>query len=592
MQLEVLEAIAVGKPLAEAMDTLCRRVEAQAPGLICTVVRIDDLGVMHPLASPSLPPSFNESLEGVQIGPSVGSCGTAAFRGEPVDVADIATDPLWTGYRDMALPYGLAACWSSPVKDRNGRVAATFAMYYREPRKASEFHRAMVDACVHLVSVAIQHDEARSTIDRLAFYDQLTGLPNRVLLADRADVALAMARDTNEPVALLCIDVDRFKTVNDSLGYTGGNRVLQEVARRLRSAVTNGDTVCRLGGDDFAMLMHGVDGAQAADLADRLRGMFSQPFTIEGYTFSSSASIGISLFPEDANSFDGLLKNAEAAVHQAKESGRNCIRFFKDEMDEAATDRLELENAIRQAVRNRELTLAFQPQISLATQEVTGVEALVRWEHPRWGEMAPDRFIPLAEECGLVNDIDAWVLEEACRQLAAWDELGVDIPTIAVNVSATDFQHGEMPRRLTALLARYGLSGERIVVEITESLVLEHSEKTQRAFTALRAAGVRVSVDDFGTGYSSLSYLNRFPVDELKLDRSFVRDLERGRRDREIATAVIRVGQSLGLSVVAEGVETEAQLEFLRKAGCHVGQGFYFSEPLVADALATWIEAR
>jgi diguanylate cyclase (GGDEF)-like protein len=391
---------------------------------------------------------------------------------------------------------------------------------------------------------------------------------------------------------MMYVDIDRFKTINDSLGYAVGNHVLQDVARRLREAVPSVDTVCRLGGDEFALLLHGVDGKQSADVADRLRGVLAREFEIDGYALSSYASIGISVFPDDATTFEGLLKAAEVAMHQAKASGRNCFRFFKDEMDAAATERLELESAIRQAIGNGQLALVYQPQIAFGTQALYGVEALVRWQHPRWGCVAPERFIPLAEECGLVNDIDAWVLDEACRQLAAWDAEGTAVPAMAVNVSATDFQHGAVPRRVADALARHGLSADRLVLEITETLMMKHSDETQQTFATLRAAGVRIAVDDFGTGYSSLSYLKRFPVSELKLDRSFVSDLERDPGDQAVSIAVIRVGQSLGLTVVAEGVESAAQLEFLRDAGCDVAQGFFFSEPLPAEALAAWVAGR
>ena len=592
MQLEVLEAIAVGKPLAEAMDLLCRRVESLAPGLICTVLRIDDSGRVRPCASPSMPAEFTAMLDGEPIGPNVGSCGTAAYRGEIVEVRDIANDPLWADFRDLARKHGLAACWSAPVKDRHGRVTATFAMYYREPRAADEYHRIVIDACVHLVSVAMQHDEARSTIDRLAFYDQLTGLPNRALFGDRADIALAAAAQKNQSLAVMVVDVDRFKTVNESLGFAIGNLVLKEVASRLRAALPAADTVCRLGGDEFALLVHGADGVKAASVAERIRSALRRQLEIDGFALSSKSSIGISVFPDDASTFEGLLRNAESAMYQAKEAGRDAFRFFQEDMDDAAAERLEMESAIRRAVGNRELTLQYQPQISLDTHQMYGVEALVRWAHPRLGQVPPERFIPLAEACGLVNEIDAWVLDEACRQLAQWDVDGTPVPAIAVNVSAIDFQHGEVPRRVAAALGRHGLEGERLVLEITESLMMKHSEETQRAFTVLRAAGVRISVDDFGTGYSSLSYLKRFPVNELKLDRSFVSDLERESGDQALATAVIRVGQSLGLTVVAEGVETPNQLDFLKNSGCDVAQGFLYSEPLDAASLAAWISQR
>jgi diguanylate cyclase (GGDEF)-like protein len=579
LQRDVLEAVALGKPLPEAMELLCRRAERLAPDMLCSVLLIND-GRLHTCAAPSLSPDYIAALEGLAIGPKAGSCGAAAWRGEHVEVTDIFTDPLWEDYRDLAALSRVAACWSTPIKDADGAVVATFAIYYREPRGAVGFHRRMVEACVHLCTIAIQNDRAKSKIHHLAYYDQLTGLPNRTLLGDRADVALALAGGKGEHLAVMLLDIDRFKTINDSLGYAVGDRFLQEVARRLRSTVPASDTVCRLGGDEFAILLNEADGTRAADVAEQLLSALYERLEIDGIALPSNASIGISIYPDDASDFDGLLKNAEVAMYHAKEAGRNRFRFFKSEMDEAAVQRLEMEGAIRRAILYKEFVLDFQPQIDLETQGLYGVEALVRWEHPQWGRVAPERFIPLAEECGLINDIDTWVLEETCRQIAAWDHAGVSVPMVAVNVSATDFQQGNIPRRVTLALHRYGIKGERLTLEITERLMMDRNENTLVAFEALRKMGVRISVDDFGTGYSSLTYLKRFPVTELKLDRSFVNDLPHDTGDQALASAVIRVGQSLGLTVVAEGVENDAQLEFLRTEGCHVAQGFFFSEPV------------
>jgi diguanylate cyclase (GGDEF)-like protein len=589
LQRDILEAVALGKPLAEVMDLLCRRAELLAPEMLCSVLLVAN-GRLHTIAAPSLSPEYLAALEGAEIGPKAGSCGTAAWRGEHVEVTDIFNDPLWEGYQDLAALSQVSACWSTPIKDADGSVVATFAIYYRTPRGAVGFHRRMVEACVHLCTIAIQNDRAKSKIHHLAFYDQLTGLPNRTLLGDRADIALALANSKGERVAVMLLDIDRFKTINDSLGYAVGDRFLKEVARRLQVAVPASDTVCRLGGDEFAILLNQVDATRAAETAEELLSALYERLEIDGMALPSNASIGISMYPDDASDFDALLKNAEVAMYHAKEQGRNRFRFFKSEMDQAVVQRLEMEGAIRRAILNKEFALDFQPQVDLATHTLYGVEALVRWNHPQWGRVPPEHFIPLAEECGLINDIDTWVLEETCRQLSTWDNLGVAVPAVAVNVSATDFEQGNIPRRVTAALTRHGIKGERLILEITERLMMDRNENTLVAFEALRKVGVRISVDDFGTGYSSLTYLKRFPVSELKLDRSFVSDLPHDTGDQALAAAVIRVGQSLGLTVVAEGVENDAQLTFLRAQGCNVGQGFFFSEPFGADELPKWLD--
>lgn len=586
LQRDVLEAIAVRQPLRIVAELLCKRAEEVAPELICTVLTIDTDGFVHPLAAPSVPAAFSEGIDGEPIGSAAGSCGTAAWRGESVEVEDIETDPLWEKYRNLALPFGLLACWSTPIKVE-GRVAATFAIYYKEKRLPSEFHRAIVDACVHLCSIAIQSDSATARIHRLAFYDQLTGLPNRVLLGDRADIAMAK----NDPITAILIDVDHFKTINDSLGYAVGDRFLREIAQRLRNVVSRNDTVCRLGGDEFVLLLPGTDAAHAADAAERVREVLLERIELEGIPLSSNASIGISVYPDDASDFDRLLKNAEVAMYQAKAAGRNTFKFFRTEMDEAAMRRLEMESAIREAIAKREFRLCYQPQITIETGELHGVEALVRWRHPQWGEVSPEHFIPLAEETGLIDHIDSWVLDEACRQLHEWDALGVRVPVLAVNASASDFKQDRIPRRVTDALRKHHLRGDRLVVEITEGVMMNSNRSADLAFAALSSMGVRVSVDDFGTGYSGLGYLKRFPVSELKLDRSFVGDLEENRGDQALATAVVRIGQSLDLRVVAEGVETVGQLDFLASMRCHVAQGYLFSKPLTPLALVEWIAA-
>lgn len=586
LQRDVLEAVALRQPLAVVADMLCRGAETAAPELLCTVLLVDPDGRLHTLAAPTVPKDYSRQIEGEPIGPDAGSCGTAAYRGKRVEVSDIATDPLWVRYRELALSNGLRACWSSPIAS-DGRVVATFAIYYREPRFASDYHRALVDACVHICSIAIQSDAATAQIHRLAFYDQLTGLPNRVLLGDRADIA--MAKD--EPITTILIDVDHFRTINDSLGHGVGDRFLREIAMRLVAVVSNNDTVSRMGGDEFALLLPGVGAERAATAVERVREVLHLPIEIDGIPLSANASIGVSVFPDDAKDFDRLLKNSEVAMYQAKAAGRNCFRFFRSEMDEAAMRRLEMENAIRDAIAHKDFHLVYQPQINIATGALHGVEALIRWEHKEWGAVPPDRFIPLAEECGLIDEIDSWVLDEACRQLVEWESHGVKVPVVAVNASASDLRHDKVPRRVSEALNRYGLRGDRLVVEITEGVMLNSNRSTDLAFAALSSMGVRVSVDDFGTGYSGLGYLKRFPVSELKLDRSFVKDLETNREDQALSTAVIRIGQSLDLTVVAEGVESKAQMDFLAMMRCDIAQGYVISKPLKPDALMDWIVA-
>ncbi|MCL2658673.1 MAG: EAL domain-containing protein [Betaproteobacteria bacterium] len=590
LQKAVLEAVALGRPLKVVLDLLCRRVEALAPEVICSVVAVDKDGCLRPMAGPSLPAAYAAIVDGLKIGPKVGSCGTAAWRGEPVEVVDIASAPLWEDAASGVLPFGLAACWSTPFRGRDNGVVGSFALYYRTPRKASPFHRHMVEACVHLCSLAFEHEANQAEIRRLAFFDSLTGLPNRALLRDRVEQALGRMERNHNSLAMLFLDIDRFKTVNDSLGHAAGDRVLCNVAKRLLDAVRETDTVSRIGGDEFVVVLPDCDANAAQLVAEKLNQILAQHMELGDLNFAPSASIGISLYPNDATDFDTLLKNADIAMYQAKRDGRNCTRFFLKAMNEEADSRLELEAALHQALSQNQLQLYYQPKVWLDQPGIAGVEALIRWPHPQRGMVSPEQFIPLAEECGLINAIDAWVLKTACSQLAAWRAKGLAVPSMAVNLSATRFTQDDIPGHVRQILAHNNLNPADLTLEITERLVLEDSRETQSDLTRLRKLGVQLAIDDFGTGYSSLSYLTRFPVHELKLDRSFVQDIETNRDSRALALAVMGIGHSLALAVVAEGVETAGQHAILLAEGCNIAQGYFYARPMPAEAFETWLE--
>lgn len=590
LQRDVLEAVALGRPLRAVLDLLCRQVEALAPEVICTIVRIDAARRIRPLAGPSLPATYAAAIDGIEIGPTSGSCGAAAFRGDEVEVQDMHQSTEWAEHLDLVLPLGLRACWSVPVIGREGAVIAIFALYFREPRGPSRFHRRMVDTCIQLCRIAIQHDDNQSEIERLAFFDPLTGLPNRALLMDRAKIALNHCARDGRRLSLAVLDIDRFKTINDSLGHAAGDELLREVGRRLRASVRESDTVSRVGGDEFVILFDGSDANESAVAAEKAMRAVTQRLEIGGHVLMPSVSMGISQFPDDARDFETLMRNADIAMYQAKRDGRGCVRFFLASMNEAARWRLQMEGALRHAISQEALQLHYQPKILLGEPGLAGVEALVRWTHPELGPISPDQFIPLAEECGLINAIDAWVLERACAQLADWQKRGVPVPAMAVNQSAPRFSQEDMPTLVRILLKRHGLPAHMLTLEITERLMLIDEPQISADLDALSQMGVHLSVDDFGTGYSSLSYLKRLPVAELKLDRSFVRDIETDAGDRALATAVIGIGRSLGQTVVAEGVENAAQHRFLADAGCPVAQGFYYARPMPADALELWLQ--
>jgi len=591
LQHRALEAMAREQPLTEVLELICQEVERIAPEITASILEVDDQGRLRPLAAPSLPQDYCQQLDGVPIGPTVGSCGTAAWRNQTVRVDDIAHDPLWADYRQLVLPLGFIGCWSTPIRDSQGRVIGTFAFYFRKPRTeaALTFHQRLVDASAHLCTLALERERSRQRIRQLAFYDGLTGMPNRSLLQAKADQAIAAAARQEEPVAVLFIDLDRFKQVNDSLGHPAGDELLRQAADRMQSQLRASDIAGRLSGDEFVAVLPQCDADGAADIVERLQTLLAQPMTIANTVLTVSASVGIAMFPSDGRDMETLLQRADMAMYQAKSSGRGCFSFFSSEMNRLAQERLVLENALREALRKGQLHLHYQPQVELASGRLYGVEALARWHHPELGEISPARFIPLAEECGLVADLGRWALSEACRQLAAWRAKGLAVPAVAVNLSPTSFHNLDLPRMIADTLRGNALMPEDLTVELTENVLLDTNPSTMKTIEEVHAQGVRLSMDDFGTGYSSLSYLRRLPVSELKLDRSFVADLDHDEAARALSNAILGIGKSLHLTVVAEGVETATQHLMLREQGYPVAQGYLFSRPLAPLDFELWL---
>ena len=435
-----------------------------------------------------------------------------------------------------------------------------------------------------------ERKQAASRIEHLAHYDHLTGLPNRYNLLGKVTQALELAKRSRNNLSLLFIDLDHFKNINDSLGHHMGDILLNHVAERLLESVRSVDIVARIGGDEFVVVLQQIhSGIDAAQIAAKIQQNLSQTFLFEGHSLHITPSIGISVFPYDGETVDDLLKNADLAMYYAKAKGRNNYQFYKMELNDNVHERLLLEGDMLAGLSRNEFVLHYQPQIAMDTGEVIGVEALVRWQHPTRGLVMPDTFIPIAEETGLILPIGDWVLNEACRQMAAWSQEGVPPVRMAVNLSARQFKKGNLPGLLEELISATGIDPRLLELEITESVAMDNPERAIYHLRRFREMGIELAIDDFGTGYSSLSYLKLFPVNRLKIDGSFIRSIETGFEDSAIASATIALAHTLGKEVVAEGVETEAQMGFLRNQRCDIVQGYFFSHPLPAEDLSVYL---
>jgi diguanylate cyclase (GGDEF)-like protein/PAS domain S-box-containing protein len=421
----------------------------------------------------------------------------------------------------------------------------------------------------------------------LAQHDFLTGLPNRMLLNDRVSQAIALAPRHQKKVAVLFLDLDGFKYINDSLGHPTGDKLLQSIAKRLVNCVRRSDTVSRQGGDEFVVLLSEVERPEdPAIAARRLLQAVAEPHSIDQHDLHVTTSIGLSVYPNDGLDAETLIKNADTAMYQAKENGRQGYQFFKPAMNIRAVERQSIEESLRRALERQEFALHYQPKINLSTGEIAGAEALLRWTHPVRGPVSPAQFIPVAEDCGLIQPIGNWVLREACQQARVWLEAGLPLETMAVNISAVQLRDENFLDRIFAILRDTALDPKFLELELTESVLMKHAESTESILKTLRSRGVQIAVDDFGTGYSSLSYLRKFPIDALKIDQSFVRQITTAPDETTIVTAMISMGRSLKLRVVAEGVETQAEMAFLQAHQCDQAQGYYFSRPVPAQQFA------
>ena len=526
-----------------------------------------------------------------------GPVATAIRTGQPCVVERIPTDPRMEFWRAEADRRGLRSCGALPLVC-DATVLGALALYSHEedgfdPDEMRLLSELASDLAYGITTLRtrVEHAQAKAQLEFLANFDTLTHLPNRLLLRDRFEHAAQVARSEPSQIGMLYVDLDHFKQINDSLGYAVGDQVIVKVVERLRQCLPVTATVSRISGDEFVVLHVGHDDAAGmVGVANAIRDALIEPIPTAASLLNVSCSIGIGLYPGDGDDFETLLKHAHAAVGSAKEAGRNTYRFFSHDMNADMLEQIRLTGGLASALRNHEFLLHYQPQIDLASGRIIGVEALVRWQHPTDGLVPPGRFIPLAERSGHIVPMGEWVLHEACRQGRIWQDRLLQPPVVAVNLSALQFKRGNVLELVSAALAASGLDPTRLELELTESILLQDVEATIKTLHGLKALGVKLSIDDFGTGYSSLSYLKQLAVDKLKIDQSFVRDMLAGDDGASIVRAVIQLGHNLQLTVIAEGVETVQERDFLEQSGCDEAQGYLYSRPVPLDQVNRLLE--
>lgn len=586
MQQEVLELVARDYPLGQIMNRLCAHAERLAKDAICSILALDREGRLHPVAAPSLPAEYSSALDGLEIGASVGSCGTAAFLGEQVEVTDIEHDPLWADFKHLALPLGLRACWSSPIFVSDGRVAGAFAFYFRSCRGPSDVDRGVVDACLNLCAIAFDQADRKTRIEQLAYHDPLTGAFNRTYFEQQAPIVIASALDNDSGITLHWIDLDRFKALNDALGHRAGDVVLKNAAGRIRALLKAGDILARIGGDEFVVLQSTSRIDEVEGLGRRIVASASDPFEIDGSTISTGLSVGAARAPQDGRDLTSLMKRADLALYQSKAAGRGRFSLFEPRVEAEVVSRWQTEQDLKSALGSNQFELHFQPVVDIRTVQITGFEALIRWRRPGYGLIRPIEFLSIAEKSGLINPIGDWVLQEACS-------LATRLPMsmrIAVNLSALQLLKPTFALDVAKALSQTGLSPSKLELEITESTFLLEEKGTVACLKDIRDLGVSIALDDFGTGFSTLSHLRAFSIDRIKIDKSFVEAIDRCRTTASIVRGLIAIARDLGVRTTAEGVETKSQLCALKEFGCDEIQGYLIGRPKQLDFYLRQIE--
>jgi len=595
-QNRILSQIASGAGLSSILSTLARFVEAQSGGQLCSLIALEPDAAQCTLGiAPSLPSGFGESLAESARGQLAIPCFEAIRNGTPVLDQSVDAYAAVSPLQAAIAAAGVQSVSAWPIMGTKGHAIGSLALYRPRGAPARPSDEHLIGVCTSVAGIAIESCWAAERIRYLAHHDELTRLPNRLLFGYQLPQALARASRSACSVGVFFIDLDRFKVINDTLGHDAGDNVLRQIARHLQDCVRATDTLARVGGDEFALIVEQFSGVEELSaIAKKLLVAMSKPLRIAGREYHLSGSVGIALYPKDGADSSSLLKNADIAMYRAKASGKNTFHFYSDEIDAHSVDRLAFENELRQALERREIEVHYQPKVDLRTGRISGSEALVRWRHPQRGMLLPGDFIYVAEEMGLIRALGHRVLERVCADLASWRARRLPLPRVAINLSAQQFADLSLIENLNRALSESGCDPSSLEFEITESVVMTDPEQALHLLEQIKTYGITLAIDDFGTGHSSLAYLKRFPVDSVKIDCTFVRNIANDPDDLAIVRAIIALGHSLDLRVIAEGVETVTQLEILRRHQCDEFQGFLFSGAVPPDIFINMLmlEAR
>ena len=594
-QSEIFELIACGAKIELILARIAQLVEENTPGARAGIFVLDNDQLALGIA-PRVPAPLVDNIVGRRRRRWFGAIRAALEDRRIVIVEDTLSSDLYSGQHTLLEDVSVRSSIAVPIDDADeAALAGALAIYFDSPRYTSEAERTVAENAARLAAIALQRSRADERLSHLAHHDKLTNLPNRALLQERLEDGVRYARQHRSSVAVMFLDLDNFKIVNDSLGHAAGDQLLIGFAERLRTLVRPGDVIGRFGGDEFVVLLEHVQSAEdAIPVAERLLSDLRRPFHIKGRSVFLTVSVGVAVSDRGRDSAEILLRNADSAMYRAKGRGRSRIEVFADDLPEHASARLALEGDLRQALERDQFVLHWQPKVALDSGRIVSAEALVRWAHPVRGLLEPAEFVHVAEELEIIDEIGKWVLNEAIRQRATWEEEhGPEAPwSIAVNVSALQLSAPRAAETVATVLERFEWPAERLVLELTESVLMDEVSEAAPVLRHLKEAGVQIAIDDFGTGYSSLSYLHRFPVDQVKLDRSFVAGINADGEGSPIARAVINMAHALNISVTAEGVETEAQMLGLRELGCERAQGFFFGRPIGADDFSALLRTK